>query len=157
MQIAQFVLGGSFAMAHSFVSFPVPVFMNATEKATPSEGVASESGGSGAMLDTVKNLVFTPCITTTGQNVAVWLNVVYLAPLTYLFMKFFVESYIQRAAQQTERDRQYSEVAATAERAGWDAARGVEREVYGASNEEAVVDDDAKASNEEACRRRRQS
>lgn len=37
------------------------------------------------------------CINTSGQTFAVWLNVFYLGPLMYLFMRFFYRSYIRRA------------------------------------------------------------
>lgn len=46
-----------------------------------------------------------PCIDTNGQTFAIWLNVVYLAPLTVLFMRFFFKSYIRMAggAKKTEK------------------------------------------------------
>lgn len=142
MQIAQFVLGGSLAMIHSFVTYAVPVAGSAPQKPTPSARVSHEAA-SRADLQPDKNLVYTPCIPTAAQTLAVWLNVLYLAPLTYLFVSFFVQSYIKRsaAAEQKKKDRRYSDLAVTAEKAGWDAAKGVEREVYGASNEQAVVED----------------
>jgi hypothetical protein len=142
MQITQFLLGGSLAMVHSFVTYAVPVVVNATQKSAPSARVSSETA-SGARIEQVKNLVYTPCITSAAQTFGVWLNVVYLAPLTYLFISFFVQSYLKRsaAAEQKKKDRRYSDLAVTAEKAGWDAAKGVEREVYGASNEQAIVDD----------------
>lgn len=34
-----------------------------------------------------------PCIDTTGQSFAIWLNLFYLAPLTWLFLRFFIRSY----------------------------------------------------------------
>jgi hypothetical protein len=37
------------------------------------------------------------CIDTSGQTFAIWLNVLYLAPLTALFVRFFVKSYLKRA------------------------------------------------------------
>ena len=37
-----------------------------------------------------------PCIDTSGQTFAIWLNVLYLTPLTFLFVRFFVKSYIRR-------------------------------------------------------------
>ncbi|OXV08723.1 hypothetical protein Egran_03515 [Elaphomyces granulatus] len=36
------------------------------------------------------------CIDTTGQSFAIWLNVMYLLPLTYLFARFFVRAYLYR-------------------------------------------------------------
>lgn len=99
-----------------------------------------------------------PCITTAGQTFAIWLNVLYLAPLTYLFVSFFIASYIKRSnaeAQrsrvekkmgstrgETEAERRLSNAMLNAEKAGWDAARGIEKEVYGQGGESAIVDDD---------------
>lgn len=78
-----------------------------------------------------------PCITTSGQTFAIWLNVLYLAPLTYLFVKFFITSYLRRSgAESARKDRSRRESqAAVAEKAGWDAARGLEAEVYGTPDE----------------------
>ncbi|RKF56958.1 putative fatty acid elongase [Erysiphe neolycopersici] len=39
------------------------------------------------------------CLDTIGQNFAVWLNVIYLTPLTYLFMQFFINSYMGRSSK----------------------------------------------------------
>jgi GNS1/SUR4 family len=36
------------------------------------------------------------CINTSGQTFAIWLNVVYLTPLTFLFVRFFIKSYLRR-------------------------------------------------------------
>lgn len=36
----------------------------------------------------------THCIDTTGQSFAIWLNLFYLAPLTILFLRFFIKAYI---------------------------------------------------------------
>lgn len=172
MQITQFLVGGSYAMLHSFVYYAVPVTSNTTEKSTPSSSVGSQSSAS--MLDGVTNSVYgaisrlfnstvtqqttypeadiVPCIPTSGQNFATWLNVFYLAPLTYLFMSFFIASYIKRSNAQSgkgKKDRRLSNVAQTvaqtAEKAGWDAAEGVKREIYRAGSEEAIVFEDAKA------------
>lgn len=40
-----------------------------------------------------------PCLDTSGQVFAIWLNVVYLAPLIFLFVRFFIKSYIKKANQ----------------------------------------------------------
>ncbi|OAL68939.1 hypothetical protein A7D00_7195 [Trichophyton violaceum] len=37
-----------------------------------------------------------PCINTSGQAFAIWLNLVYLLPLTFLFVRFFIRSYLRR-------------------------------------------------------------
>ncbi|KAM5475367.1 hypothetical protein MauCBS54593_001055 [Microsporum audouinii] len=41
-----------------------------------------------------------PCINTSGQAFAIWLNLVYLLPLTFLFVRFFVRSYLRRTTDQ---------------------------------------------------------
>lgn len=186
MQITQFLVGASYAMIHSFVSYTVPVATTVLKTATTTAAAATSTAGDSvpiasadgpAFLDNLKQLVlgvaskvtnaaatsvvsdevptgvanaalqFTtfeeivyeekviPCINTTGQTFAIWLNVLYLAPLTYLFVKFFITSYLRRAGAESTRkgkDRRESQVA-VAEKAGWDAARNLEAEVYGTS------------------------
>ncbi|KAI1406724.1 GNS1/SUR4 family-domain-containing protein [Hypoxylon fuscum] len=90
------------------------------------------------------------CTTTTGATFAIWLNVLYLLPLTYLFGSFFVASYLRRSKAEGVRaksnpDRRRSNVI-LAEKASWDAAKSVEREVYGESNEGAIVEDSDESS-----------
>ncbi|OTA59938.1 hypothetical protein K449DRAFT_397018 [Hypoxylon sp. EC38] len=90
------------------------------------------------------------CITTTGATFAIWLNVFYLLPLTYLFVSFFIASYLRRSKAEVVRskgnpDRRRSNVI-LAEKASWDAAKGVEREVYGESNEGAILEDSDESS-----------
>ncbi|KAJ3567710.1 hypothetical protein NPX13_g6673 [Xylaria arbuscula] len=131
LQISQFIIGGSAAMVHSFVSYLVPV----------------EGSGSTTKYQKVD------CIHTTGQTFSIWLNVSYLAPLTYLFGSFFVASYLRRSKAEVVRgktDRRRSNVV-LAEKASWDAARGLEREMYGESNEGVIVEDsDESSSSSEA-------
>ena len=72
-----------------------------------------------------------PCIATRGETFAIWLNVVYLAPLTYLFVSFFITSYVKRSTTKSNGKLKRDDNVTMAEKAGWDAARGVEKEVYG--------------------------
>lgn len=65
------------------------------------------------------------CIDTTGQAFAVWLNVMYLLPLTYLFVRFFVRSYLHRKTPTVEHPTHMH----IAEKAGLDALKGVSREI----------------------------
>ncbi|KAF5097828.1 hypothetical protein D0Z00_002265 [Geotrichum galactomycetum] len=65
-QICQFVFGGSFAFMHGFVNY-----YNAT------------SGE------------YCPCLDTPGKLFALAFNVSYLAPLTYLFVMFWIDSYVR--------------------------------------------------------------
>ncbi|KAK9475645.1 ELO family [Lipomyces japonicus] len=66
-QICQFVIGGSLAVAHFFVYY-----------FDPAQGE------------------YTSCLSNPGQTFAVFFNVLYLAPLTYLFVGFWIESYLGR-------------------------------------------------------------
>lgn len=51
--------------------------------------------------ETVNRIVYrneyqsVPCIDTSGQAFAIYLNLIYLAPLTFLFMRFFFKSYLR--------------------------------------------------------------
>lgn len=80
LQIMQFLFGGSFAFINLFISYSSPtVFKTITE-------------------DGKNQLVFgereVTCIGTSGEAFAVLLNVAYLLPLTWLFARFFVKSYL---------------------------------------------------------------
>lgn len=154
MQITQFVLGASYAMIHSFVSYLVPISTTKTAGAVIASPAAPADFVVPTAIGSIKNIIFgsgsaatasagsntvyaiQSCVTTSPETFAIWLNVLYLAPLTYLFGSFFVASYIKRSNAATKANgkaaRRYSNVnVALAEKAGWDAARSVEREVYG--------------------------
>lgn len=64
-----------------------------------------------------------PCIDTSGQTFALWLNAMYLAPLTVLFCRFFVRSYTRMASGSARK----------VGRAGEDAVKGVVRKANGAA------------------------
>jgi hypothetical protein len=68
------------------------------------------------------------CIDTSGQTFAIWFNVLYLTPLTALFVRFFVKSYLRRTQKGGKGGHQTKHAAA--EKAGKDALKGMEREVY---------------------------
>lgn len=72
LQITQFIIGGSFAILHSFVYI-----------------IDTSMGPS----DTLK---LVNCISTSDQALPVIINVAYLAPLTALFAAFYIESYLKR-------------------------------------------------------------
>ncbi|KAH9898911.1 GNS1/SUR4 family-domain-containing protein [Xylariomycetidae sp. FL2044] len=197
LQISQFIIGASCAMAHSFVSYLVPVQVKvpATEALTSSLAAATAAAptatAAGGILDSIKQSLFgvaeaagagavaaspeaaeaaqqsgfayvtrfqkVDCISTSGATFAIWLNVVYLAPLTYLFVSFFITSYLRRskaegvraktaaAGDQQQNRRRISNVA-LAEKASWDAARGLEREVYGQQGAGEVIAEDSDES-----------
>lgn len=176
LQITQFLVGASYAMIHSFVSYSLPVAKTVVQHssapvATPVDADNSVSSSAPAFLDNLKQMVLgmaskvttsaaeqatsaeanaepeqstttqtvytqeiVPCINTTGQTFAIWLNVLYLAPLTYLFVKFFITSYLRRSsatsAQGKGKGTRESQVT-VAEKAGWDAAQSIQQEVYG--------------------------
>ncbi|KAM4054787.1 GNS1/SUR4 family protein [Hirsutella rhossiliensis] len=167
LQITQFLVGASYAIVHSFVTYvaPVTVTRPAVDQldvvAAPENPVAPVPSGA---LDALKRLflgstiempavavasvqeptmitetvhVTQPCIVTAGETFAIWLNVLYLAPLTYLFVSFFIASYVKRSnAVHKMKGKTHAGESNVmlAEKAGWDAARGVEREVYGGEN-----------------------
>jgi len=81
-----------------------------------------------------------PCIDTNGQTFAIWLNVLYLAPLTFLFVRFFVKSYLRRANKMAGKNL------AAAEKAGIDAAKGVERGLNGGMVNGGMMNGNGKAN-----------
>ncbi|OPB38954.1 fatty acid elongase, 5 TM, GNS1/SUR4 membrane protein [Trichoderma guizhouense] len=169
MQITQFIIGATFAMVPSFVTYVSPITSThvVTEESpvTRSAPIDYIIPTAVSALDSLKQLIFgsaevagaaeaaaaptmsksttvtrrfdlvQPCTLTTGETFAIWINVVYLAPLTYLFISFFIASYVKRssAAQKLggKAARGMSDEVTLAEKAGWEAARNVEREVYG--------------------------
>ena len=68
-----------------------------------------------------------PCIDTSGQTFAIWLNVFYLTPLTVLFVRFFIKSYIRRTSG---KGTSHSTKHVAAEKARKDAVKGIERDIY---------------------------
>ncbi|KAK9462651.1 GNS1/SUR4 family-domain-containing protein [Lipomyces oligophaga] len=70
-QICQFVFGGSLAFLHMFVYY----------------------------IDPAKNS-YNTCLVDPGQMFALLFNVAYLTPLTYLFVSFWIESYVRAHKRQ---------------------------------------------------------
>ncbi|KAL3424778.1 gns1 sur4 family protein [Phlyctema vagabunda] len=68
-----------------------------------------------------------PCIDTSGQTFAIWLNVFYLTPLTWLFVRFFIRSYIRRTGHGGKGATGTKPEAVNG--AGKDALKGVERRI----------------------------
>lgn len=66
-----------------------------------------------------------PCVDTSGQAFAIYLNLIYLAPLTGLFMRFFVKSYFRRTNPKTKHQTKHTPIS----KAVGDAVHGVEREI----------------------------
>jgi hypothetical protein len=86
------------------------------------------------------------CVDTSGQAFAISLNVMYLLPLTYLFARFFVRSYLQR--KEPENKQKPATQIHIAEQAGLDALKGVSREIRKAVME-MNGDGDTSATDEE--------
>lgn len=158
LQIAQFVWGASYAAAHLFIQYDVPIATPYRVAATLSSAFASATSAAAAATSTIQKVVETPsafdwvafgkklilrglgeegiaervtnrhgqpivpameekieqfkertnpifetkwrseltrvnCIDTSGEAFAIYLNLVYLAPLTFLFARFFVRAY----------------------------------------------------------------
>lgn len=170
MQITQFVFGTNMAAAYLFVHFTIPYPAGSAAltqlgkvapavaadaavlpwlkklvfRAAGAEGIAENVGSSGAAPGPRSGYVqqMTTCMDTTGQAFAIWLNVSYLLPLTYLFARFFVRSYLNR------KDLKQPTPMEAAEKAGMDALKGLSREIQRAaiegenSNSEVTTDDE---------------
>jgi GNS1/SUR4 family len=87
------------------------------------------------------------CVDNSGQAFAIWLNVLYLLPLTYLFARFFVKSYLRRK-EPVERQKPTTQIQQV-EQAGLDALKGVSREIRKAALEQNGDGDDTSATDEE--------
>ena len=77
-----------------------------------------------------------PCVDTSGQAFAIYLNMIYLAPLTVLFMRFFFKSYLKRTSPATRHPTRHDAFAKSTR----DAMRGLDRELesLGQSAEDGV-------------------
>lgn len=155
LQIAQFVIGASYAFAHLFIAYSIPVSVPyiyssgeltsglasevssaasvATSSATAGLGswlkkVAFRAAGEEGLAENVLNDEGSTfgidalhaaqdlkareeiryrdewrtihCIDTSGQVSAILINCFYLAPLTWLFVRFFIRSYMRRGEGQ---------------------------------------------------------
>ncbi|KAL9598095.1 MAG: hypothetical protein Q9219_004726 [cf. Caloplaca sp. 3 TL-2023] len=151
-QIVQFVFGATYALAHLFVAYDIPVetpylFVHNLSSALPtaassvSSAVASatasadigswlkkaalRAAGEEGLAENVRNTQGQTfgidavhaaeveraqeetryrmqyqrvnCLDTSGETFAILLNVVYLAPLTFMFMQFFVRRYTKNS------------------------------------------------------------
>jgi hypothetical protein len=94
LQIIQFFIGTFTAAIHAFISYTIPVEIidvsNPSSTSTVDVLLYSAEPIQQYRMETV------PCIDTSGQMFAIWLNVLYLLPLTVLFIRFFIRSYITR-------------------------------------------------------------
>jgi ribosomal protein L22 len=202
MQIIQFVIGASFAFAHLFIAYQIPVSVPytfsladltsvasavttdassavSTATATAAAGVASwikklafRAAGREGLAENVVNdqgetfgidavhaaedlkareeiryrdeLQWIHCTDTSGQAFAILLNCMYLAPLTFLFVKFFIRAYSERL------ERRRSSTAYNLEQSAKDAFHGVARQAVDAIGDMHGTGDGEKISTEEA-------
>lgn len=107
MQITQFLVGGGSAFLSLFISYSYPTTLDTIDKA-----------GKHHLHREYKHV---PCLDTPGQALAVVFNVVYLTPLTWLFARFFIRSYLgsnaNKSAAATKKVRD----------AGKEAVNGIEK------------------------------
>ena len=89
----QFLIGGSLAASYLFIQLPL---LTSSTLPTP----LSFGNLSLASLDRMGS----QCVVDKAQRAAVWLNVAYLAPLTYLFCQFFFKSY-QKGVQKAKAEK----------------------------------------------------
>jgi hypothetical protein len=92
------------------------------------------------------------CLDTSGQVFAILLNCMYLLPLTWLFLQFFITSYLKRG--ETRRHSSASELAVRARQSLQDASKGVARRLSEAVEEmhrtsEDIGEEDAIVDTEE--------
>lgn len=132
MQITQFLFGTTMAASYLFVHYTMPFSQSPSGVATASSwlkkiglnGGQQKPMGLASELPGVDYRMVT-CMDTTGQGFAISLNVSYLLPLTYLFVRFFVRSYLYRKEPSAPQPTHMH----AAEKAGMDALKGVSREI----------------------------
>lgn len=152
MQITQFLFGTTMAASYLFVHYTLPFWES------PRSGPSSwfqKLGLNGASAQKPMGLAavgsklpgidyrMNACLNTTGQAFAVLLNVSYLLPLTYLFVRFFVRSYLYRKEPSVPQPTHMH----AAEKAGLDALKGVSREIQKAVE---VTGETSEATEDEA-------
>ena len=147
LQIAQFVGGSSLASSYLLINYAVPLHKTEQNFSTPSSTsavvppVSTEASG---FLFLLKNYAsralgvpagaaqvdveyrMTSCLDTSGERFAVLLNVMYLFPLTWLFVRFFIRSYLSAKEPGKPRPAPMQ----VAEKVGVDAFREVSREMH---------------------------
>ena len=131
MQITQFLFGTTMAASYLFVHYTLPFSQSPSGVATASSWLKKIGLNGGqqqpmgfAPVDGVDYRMVT-CMDTTGQGFAISLNVSYLLPLTYLFVRFFIRSYLYRKEPSVPQPTHMH----AAEKAGMDALKGVSREI----------------------------
>ena len=184
LQIAQIVFGASYAFAHLFVAYDIPIeeaylyvhnlstalpstassvsltLSSALASATSAAGIGSwlkkaalRAAGEEGLAENVRNYQGEPfgidaihaadvekaqeeikyrmssqrvhCLETSGQTLAIFMNLVYLAPLLYLFVTFFFNSYTARAHSDPPKPTKEENI----NQSSRDAVKDIEREI----------------------------
>ena len=184
LQIAQIVFGASYAFAHLFVAYDIPIeeaylyvhnlstalpstassvsstLGSALASATSAAGLGSwlkkaalRAAGEEGLAENVRNYQGEPfgidavhaadvekaqeeiryrmssqrvhCLETSGQALAIFMNLVYLAPLLYLFVTFFFNSYTARAHSEPPKPTKEENI----DQSSRDAVKDIEREI----------------------------
>ena len=184
LQIAQIVFGASYAFAHLFVAYDIPIeeaysYVHNLSNALPSvastvsstlssaltsatsaaalgswlKKAALRAAGEEGLAENVRNsqgetfgidaihaadvekaqeeiryrmtTQRVHCLDTSGQALAIFMNLVYLAPLLYLFVTFFYNSYMARAHSEPPKPTKEENV----NQSSRDAIKDIEREI----------------------------
>jgi hypothetical protein len=115
MQITQFLIGGGSAFLSLFISYSYPI--TRATLADPETGKVHLN----------KEYHHVPCLDTPGQALAVVFNVVYLTPLTWLFARFFIRSYLRSSGSPNTTKSTTATAANKVRSAGQDAVNGLEK------------------------------
>ena len=184
LQIAQIVFGGTYAFAHLFIAYDIPIenpylyvhnlstalpstastissaVSSAFASATATAGlgswlkkVALRAAGEEGLAENVRNYQGETfgidavhaaqmekaqeeirykwetqtihCLDTSGEAFAIFLNLVYLAPLAGLFIRYFTRSYLNRAKSEPPKPSPQENIMESSK----DAVKDVEREI----------------------------
>ena len=184
LQIVQIVFGGTYAFAHLFIAYDIPIekqylyvhnlstalpstastissaVSSAFASATATAGlgswlkkVALRAAGEEGLAENVRNYQgetfgidavhaaqmekaqeeirykwetqTVHCLDTSGEVFAIFLNLVYLAPLAGLFIRYFIRSYLNRAKSEPPKPSSQENIMESSK----DAVKDVEREI----------------------------
>ena len=184
LQIVQIVFGGTYAFAHLFIAYDIPIekpylYVHNLSTALPSTAstissavssafasatataalgswlkkVALRAAGEEGLAENVRNYrgetfgidaihaaemekaqeeirykwetQTVHCLDTSGEAFAIFLNLLYLAPLAGLFIRYFTRSYLNRAKSEPPKPSQQEKIMESSK----DAVKDVEREI----------------------------
>lgn len=107
LQIGQFLLGGAIAICYLFIGYDTVTsqFTNLEgghlmksnyTKVQSAMSSRSDTTSSVPVAEPLFEVQATSCLWNSGQTLALFVTLVYLAPLVYLFVSFFSRSYVKR-------------------------------------------------------------